>query len=307
MAEALSSTEIEDVLSSIRRLVSDDTRQAPRAGSAAPIADKLILTPALRVVQSARVPVSDGTASTAKVSNAAAAGTVRAKDVRANPPPTDTAPLPMFVAALRSKMAEDAPATSLGSVVASVSAAVDAAPEDWEAETGDAAPQHATVADIAWELDEADAYILHPDENIAEDTPEPEDRADDQAAGGDAPAAWAQQEDSGQDDEMLQDIAPVIDEPDSLQGTVEPDPLWADAAEASVIAALAEPDTRSAELAAEEDFELGMRFDEDVLRELVRDMLREELAGKMGERITRNIRKLVRAEIARALATQDFS
>jgi len=35
-------------------------------------------------------------------------------------------------------------------------------------------------------------------------------------------------------------------------------------------------------------------------------MLREELAGKMGERITRNIRKLVRAEIARALAAQEF-
>ena len=60
--------------------------------------------------------------------------------------------------------------------------------------------------------------------------------------------------------------------------------------------------------AADDDgaFDQAMRFDEDVLRELVRDMLREELAGKMGERITRNIRKLVRAEIARALAAQEF-
>ena len=107
--------------------------------------------------------------------------------------------------------------------------------------------------------------------------------------------AWAQQADVTPDDEAEPATAP-------LHGTVEPDPVWADAAEASVIAELAEP-----EVSDEEDaFDQGMRFDEDVLRELVRDMLREELAGKMGERITRNIRKLVRAEIARALAAQEF-
>jgi negative regulator of sigma E activity len=43
-----------------------------------------------------------------------------------------------------------------------------------------------------------------------------------------------------------------------------------------------------------------------VLRELIRDILREELQGALGERITRNVRKLVRAEIARALAARDF-
>jgi hypothetical protein len=47
-------------------------------------------------------------------------------------------------------------------------------------------------------------------------------------------------------------------------------------------------------------------FDEDVLRDLVRDLIREELTGSLGERITRNVRKLVRAEIARALAVREF-
>jgi hypothetical protein len=47
-------------------------------------------------------------------------------------------------------------------------------------------------------------------------------------------------------------------------------------------------------------------FDAEALRDLVRDVLREELQGPLGERITRNIRKLVRAEIARALAAQDL-
>ena len=44
--------------------------------------------------------------------------------------------------------------------------------------------------------------------------------------------------------------------------------------------------------------------EQDVLRDMVREIIREELQGGLGERITRNIRKLVRAEMARALATQ---
>ena len=42
-------------------------------------------------------------------------------------------------------------------------------------------------------------------------------------------------------------------------------------------------------------------FSEQVLRELVRDLIREQLQGDLGERITRNIRKLVKAEISRAI------
>lgn len=48
-------------------------------------------------------------------------------------------------------------------------------------------------------------------------------------------------------------------------------------------------------------------FDEEALREVVRDIIREELQGALGERITRNVRKLVRAEINRALASQALS
>ncbi|WP_170438665.1 hypothetical protein [Ruegeria arenilitoris] len=45
-------------------------------------------------------------------------------------------------------------------------------------------------------------------------------------------------------------------------------------------------------------------MDEDELRELIADIVRQELQGALGERITRNIRKLVRREINRALAAQ---
>lgn len=47
-------------------------------------------------------------------------------------------------------------------------------------------------------------------------------------------------------------------------------------------------------------------LDEDVLRDLVSEIVRQELQGALGERITRNVRKLVRREIHRAMATQDL-
>ncbi|MHA6263743.1 hypothetical protein ACXYMO_11115 [Arenibacterium sp. CAU 1754] len=47
-------------------------------------------------------------------------------------------------------------------------------------------------------------------------------------------------------------------------------------------------------------------MDEETLRELVADIVRQELQGALGERITRNVRKLVRREIHRALSTQEL-
>ena len=54
MSEPMSSVEIEDVLSSIRRLVSQDHRTQPRALPKGE--DKLLLTPALRVVPPSTAP-----------------------------------------------------------------------------------------------------------------------------------------------------------------------------------------------------------------------------------------------------------
>ncbi|NBT30689.1 MAG: hypothetical protein EBT13_01960 [Rhodobacteraceae bacterium] len=47
-------------------------------------------------------------------------------------------------------------------------------------------------------------------------------------------------------------------------------------------------------------------LDEAVLREIVADIVRQELQGVLGERITRNVRKLVRREIYRVLAAREF-
>lgn len=66
---------------------------------------------------------------------------------------------------------------------------------------------------------------------------------------------------------------------------------------------LAEDDAETPVLASEGE----MVLDEAMLRELITDVLREELQGVLGQRITRNVRKLVRAEIARALASRDLA
>ena len=46
--------------------------------------------------------------------------------------------------------------------------------------------------------------------------------------------------------------------------------------------------------------------DEEALRLLVAQLIREELQGKLGERITSNVRKLVRREVMRALDSRDL-
>lgn len=47
-------------------------------------------------------------------------------------------------------------------------------------------------------------------------------------------------------------------------------------------------------------------MDEEALRDLVSEIVRAELQGALGERITRNVRKLVRREIHRALTAQEM-
>ena len=51
---------------------------------------------------------------------------------------------------------------------------------------------------------------------------------------------------------------------------------------------------------------VAAQIDQDALRQMVVDIVRSELQGAMGERITRNVRKLVRREIHRMLISQEL-
>ena len=47
-------------------------------------------------------------------------------------------------------------------------------------------------------------------------------------------------------------------------------------------------------------------FTDNDLRPLISGIIRDELQGELGERITRNVRKLVRQEIHRALSVREL-
>jgi hypothetical protein len=93
--------------------------------------------------------------------------------------------------------------------------------------------------------------------------------------------------------EMVRDAAELQD-PEASDAGLNSASLAEDAVTDATLDALADS-------AGDESY-----LDEDSLRELVADIVRSELQGALGERITRNVRKLVRREIHRALAAQDL-
>lgn len=422
MSERLNSVDIEDVLSSIRRLVSEDARPGAKSGAAAPSrtapdpvaeeevsepstpffatsrsepeetvapapampaepsADKLILTPSLRIVPEAEPdPIPEATVDPAEAA---------AEDVPEAPMLEDALEEEEPVATPFHSIRIDRGGARLDAVMDQVAQGLDAAEQDWEP-VGEA--PRAFASD--WEDDIAPATT-----EAATETAEPADpvsasvtEAEDILQGNDVPQAdpsstatgmgwetsgWATPDwqaveaDSSPAEPVvtLQDAvpadvadvswmavdagpvaeevaAPSVDEdlaaqpaddladlPDWARMEAEPaveeavefaaaagmaaagtsrakvaeDPKWADAAEAQIRRELEEEVNPSAFVDFDEDDHDERRFDEEMLRDLVRDIIREELQGALGERITRNVRKLVRAEIARAMAVRDF-
>ncbi|KPP86142.1 MAG: Protein of unknown function (DUF2497) [Rhodobacteraceae bacterium HLUCCO07] len=106
-------------------------------------------------------------------------------------------------------------------------------------------------------------------------------------------------------DETTQDPARVAREEFSREALEDNQPQPANA----------EPDTGDSDASdqdepIDEDVDLfgadATLIDEEMLREMVADIVRQELQGTLGERITRNVRKLVRREIHRALAAHEL-
>jgi hypothetical protein len=261
MSEAMSSVEIEDVLSSIRRLVSEDLRPGPKPVPPSRPDEKLLLTSALRVVGEK----DDRPVQSEPVSRA------------------PSSPMPRLHLGTVSAADE---------LAARLQQAVEAQDVEWESEVGDPAPH---VAQMEWTEDgwaSVDGAAEPEPEALAAE-PEPEALAAEPEVPG-----WAQT-DPDQDTVILEadgfDFG--IGDPVAM-----PDERWADRAEAEAVAEL--QGSKADDAPAPPDAE--MTYDEQVLRDLVRDLIREELQGALGERITRNVRKLVRSEIARVLAAQDL-
>ena len=311
MVGPLSSEEIEDVVSSVRRLVSNE--QGQRTMSRDLTADRLLLTPALRVVSEIGplstlildIPMSEAVPPAKPAAEAASPAAGLA------PPAEVTEP------------AEDGPAVEL----------IEA---DWEDEIW-AAPDGVSLGEVALGAEEAEV-LLPPVEDA------PAGAVTDAEAGTEIePEAWAQVDGDWVEDEPVPFIplrrraehlaarlaAGAVLDPDEAEDTDHDDTPAAPLRD--VAAELLEDDPAAADLDGDAPVARGIDdgeetgsaqrmpteildadgtplavLDEAALQEIVRQMIREELQGSLGERITRNVRKLVRAEINRALVARDL-
>ncbi|MGC9419232.1 MAG: hypothetical protein ACP5EN_09720 [Rhodovulum sp.] len=227
MSDTASPREVDQVLSSIRRLVSDEAA-GDGAAPAAPKPDRLLLTPALRVggPTKARPAPASGAPAPAEATPGGHGADV--------PPETGRAP-----AGAKGEADE---AGTLEQRIAELEAAVAGCDDDWEPDGAD------TLAAVT-------GWATPPRPRAAP--------ADEATRPGDTAAG-----------------------PRATDAVASSRPTVADA--------------------APEDEADQMVLDEEMLRELVADIVREELQGRLGQRITLNVRKLVRREINRALAMRDL-
>lgn len=105
------------------------------------------------------------------------------------------------------------------------------------------------------------------------------------------------------------DMAGPIPDPKSLAAFMDKAQNWETGAEE--LSHEQDDGGDDAELGTQEDenvlaVEDAVTIDEEALRQLVGELVREELQGVLGERITRNVRRLVRHEIQRAFALRDL-
>ncbi|MDQ2095582.1 hypothetical protein NOI20_15795 [Rhodobacteraceae bacterium 10Alg 79] len=191
----------------------------------------------------------------------------------------------------------DPEASDLEDRIAGLEAAVAAREDDWEPDGISESDNTAAPVDtLTWE--DHDEVHGRGWESIEANEVEEAEFVDESAAAlsedGDE-AQMAEPAFPSGDEAKLAALASLMDA--ARKGT-ETDP----ATETSTPAATESDNDAPASFLGENDAVL----DEEMLRELVAEIVRQELQGSLGERITRNVRKLVRREIHRALTARDM-
>jgi len=285
MSDPVTNVEIEDVLSSIRRLVSGDsgrTRRAPAPEVAPIVAQKLVLTEAYRIEPDKAEAVDEH---------------VGAADLSSDYTRTLERRIAELEAAVTAQAAEYEPDGSEDIAQHRPTAVLFAAPRQVPSDDG-AVMFDALVADTVIE-DPVDGPA--PEADFEDEAPE------------------AQHEPRGDVDTPDEPVGPSVQE----EAHVEHATMWADDEEPVLfrpdqdndpdndrIEVLdAESHRNTARRNDEAEFSFSnddTLIDEETLRDMVAEIVREELQGALGERITRNVRKLVRREIMRAISIRDF-
>ena len=319
MPESMSKTEIEDVLSSIRRLVTED--QGPAQRPNAPTAEKLVLTPALRIQPSpSDVSLSFGAAEPLRLVAA------QAPDLAVPPSHQAAAALEAALQGQRDDWEPDgteAVATTGWSVEWDANGADEAGTPGQESRDSAAAEAPQTPLLLA-EGAEAPAGQGAAEDDIWDDFLAEHRSAPLLAAEQAEPWHPARQKGAEASGDKAGPVQTASDRPAEPSAGVGPKATSEPALEAALSDrdGDAEDDGNAWPAAARLDLpevrlddglsgpgpeEDPPSLDEVLLRDLIRDVLREELQGELGERITRNVRKLVRAELARALTARDLT
>jgi hypothetical protein len=298
MSDAGRKMDVEDVLSSIRRLVSEEARSAPEkhapqsptpppasveAETAMPAREKLVLTPAFRIPEG---PVVDQTHQDSPVPQETPEPNVQEINAAAEIPPAQPAPLTPV---------ETAPPPQESTPKAPLADNIETFPP--EAEEIQATPLDlSSIIPSLQELqDQARKNMLD-----LEPVPELAETANS--------APLAETADTPASEASLDPVETTPDSPAEPPLTAKSEPAAKDIAEP---VAQQEPVPEHPAHSREYDAidytaEKETYLDEEALRELVSEMVRSELQGELGDRITRNVRKLVRREIHRALASREF-
>lgn len=351
MSDPVTNAEIEDVLSSIRRLVSEEPspflnrkRPAPKAP------EKFVLTPALRIADTDAAP-STGAPSQDETES------VEPEDREETPANVID---PDTVAKHRQTLEQR---------IVELETALEQSPDEWEpdgSETSrDASQQPLSFDDVSgpadksgegealfwqdvdessaetfdWREDPDDAEIANikdvisgDDIDVAADKERGTDEADGaldlgsdtsgpkEISGAVAPAETVDDfkissepvdpvKDSDDTDPEKMGDETLDSEPDPTAETTENPAFWTSRSRPDDAADAWDredgPDATSNAAGTDLFADDGV-LDENALREMISEMVREELQGLLGERITRNVRRLVRREIQRALEMRDL-
>lgn len=296
MSDPMTNIEIEDVLTSIRRLVAEGDKLRPtapvavestvaldnerslhpapeplteRKSDTSPLPPRLVLTPAFRVDDAPLVLGPEkGDADNAKPAGAPVENP--AND------PSDTSSGFATGRPQAANPADDVHGRSrLEATIAELEAAITVGTDDWEPDGSEDMPV------VDWSAQRSEGLFT---------------------------TARTLGHEGVQDAEVIKSTdlpAPPKDEPEvialELAQVDETDDLADDLQRSDGGSYDAELDEDLAAYLQEDQF-----LDEETLRNLVIEIVRQELQGTLGERITRNVRKLVRKEIYRVLASQDF-
>jgi len=378
MSDPVTNAEIEDVLSSIRRLVSEEVKPAPQAETDASsqkrkerVRSKLVLTPAFRV-SSEDKPEGDF-AEKAPEEVTEDSGAEVSEDRSEDNTEDETAENQNPEDVSEDEQSEEMQSESDDQVETDEDTeAVDEALQETEAEQSEDHTQEVHAEDAAEEVEAEDAAEeVETEDDTEEVEPEAEQDSEDTAVAAlvaednaeaqeepETVEEWVDAEpdaaevafdrdalsalemtiaeleaavggqadewepDGSEPDEETPDEVPGIaarlvnatpedardvkDEPAEVSENTEDSKVDATADETQFY----EDDTLNEEamIAEKEGFfdEEVSVIDEEALRDLVSEIVRQELQGSLGERITRNVRKLVRREIHRAMAARDF-